>query len=71
MISDTAFYSRIPPQTAQDAPGDERERFAWLLTCTPDSAPRRSVQRAWTSAVLRHDYRLEEILFDHLWPGVF
>jgi predicted 2-oxoglutarate/Fe(II)-dependent dioxygenase YbiX len=43
----------------------------WLANLTPETRYRRFVERRWTQAIVRGDWRMEEILFDHLWPGVF
>lgn len=45
--------------------------LGWLRATAPASAVRRAVARRWTLAVLAGDDGRADILFRHLWPGVY
>ncbi len=45
--------------------------LGWLRATAPASAVRRAVARRWTLAILAGDDDRADVLFRHLWPGVY
>ena len=50
----------------------ENAMIAWHDTYPPrETVHRRAILSRWTEAIVRHEWELEEFLFDALWPGIF
>lgn len=61
----------ILTQTAYAACRDEFERLDWCIAHRHETRSRRFVERVWTRAIAGARWALADLLFDHLYPGVF